>query len=165
MFCPKCAAKNELDQKFCRACGMNLEQTAMSVREQSGDEAPIELAREEKALARFGTIAFTGFGIVIGIAVLGIIYAIVANMIVNGSQPLYGIILVAFIVFAALSLGYVFWNENLEEKRAKLKTQPAAIEAPAIPMANLLEESTFEPIPSVTENTTHRLTIDRVKKD
>lgn len=79
MFCPQCASKNDSDQKFCRACGMNLEQTALSVREQSGDDVPADLTRQEKALAKFGTVAFTGFGVVICIAVLGIIYAIVTT--------------------------------------------------------------------------------------
>ena len=158
MFCPKCSAKNEIDQKFCRACGMNLEQTALSVREQSGDEAPTDLSRQEQALQKFGTVAFTGFGIVIGVAILGMIYAIVANMIVNGHRPLYGVILIAFIVFAGLSLGYVIWNESLQGKREKLKSLPANKGSTSIPTANLLEESTIEPVPSVTEHTTAKLT-------
>ena|SRR5687768_2218320 len=164
MFCPKCSAKNDLDQKFCRACGLNLEQTAVSVREQSGEEGPAELSRQEKALQKFGTVAFTGFGIVIGISVLGIIYAIVANMILNGSQPLYGIILIAFIVFAALTLGYVFWNESLEEKRTKLRSTSPIKEVETATTADLLEESSFEPISSVIEHTTSRLEMDTVKR-
>jgi len=157
MFCPSCAEKNDIDQKFCRRCGLNLEQTAISVREQAGDAGVVELTRQERYLATFGTIAFGGFGVVIAIAVLGIIYAIIANMIWNGKQPLYGVLLVAFVVFAFLSLGYVFWNESLKERRAKLSPSADPIlDAPAT-TGKLTDGADFEPVPSVTEHTTTAL--------
>lgn len=40
MFCPNCGEQNSLEQKFCRNCGINLEQTAAFVREQSAGETP-----------------------------------------------------------------------------------------------------------------------------
>lgn len=78
-------------------------------------------------------------------------------MILSGTQPWSGALLVAFIVFAAHTLGYVFWNESLEEKRAKLRPASTNIESRSVSTANLLEGSTLEPVASVTENTTAKL--------
>ena len=163
MFCPSCGAQNEVNQRFCRACGMNLEQTASSMLEHYPTGQRIDLQREERSLERFGNIAFTGFGVVIGIGILGMIYAIVTKMILNGTQPLAGILLAAFILFAGLSLGYVFWREALNEKKHKSEPGTALPEE----MANaerLLNESTFDPIPSVTEDTTALLAVRRDTK-
>ena len=34
MYCPNCGAKTSIDQNFCRACGLGLEKTALSLSEQ-----------------------------------------------------------------------------------------------------------------------------------
>ncbi|MFN0278408.1 MAG: hypothetical protein ACKVRN_07380 [Pyrinomonadaceae bacterium] len=143
---------------------MNLEETAASVLEQYPTGRRVDLQKEERLLEKFGDIAFTGFGIVIGIAVLGIIYAIVTKMILSGTQPFSGILLVAFITFAALSLGYVFWREALEERKHKVEAAPGSRGELTVMPEKLLHESTFEPIPSVTEDTTALLGVKRDTK-
>src|SRR5687767_14187855 len=124
MFCPGCGKSNSTNQKFCRACGMNLEQSAASLREQYPDSERVDLKRQEMLLERYGQIAFTGFGVVIGAALIAFLYSIFTNMILSGSSPYFGLLLMAFIVFAGLSLGYVFWNESLKEKRARIDKAP-----------------------------------------
>lgn len=143
---------------------MNLEQTASSMLEQYPTGKRLDLQKQERILERFGSIAFTGFGVVIVIAVLGIIYAIVTKMILNGTQPLSGILLVAFIVFAGLSLGYVFWREALDEKKQKIESAPGLHLEPHASDEKLLSEPTFESVPSVTENTTELLGVKRKTK-
>lgn len=161
MFCPGCGAKNLVEQKFCRSCGMNLEGSAASLLEQFPGGVRSDLQRQERNLERFGKVAFTGFGIVIGIAILGILYAILTKMILSGTQPWSGALLMAFIVFAALTLGYVLRRESLNEKRQKLGMTPApANSLPDPTTGKLLEESTFEPVPSVVEHTTAKLKIE-----
>ena len=92
--------------------------------------------------------------IVIFLAALGIIYAILDRMVFSGDQPIYGILLLAFIVFALLTLTYVVFKEDLKEKRMKVgrasTSPPAELEMPAV-TARLLEEKGFEPIPAVIE--------------
>jgi hypothetical protein len=154
MFCPSCGEQNSLEQKFCRKCGINLEQTAMSVREQVD---ALGVTKQAHALEKFGSVAFGGLGVVIGLGTLGIIYAILENMVLSGRRPYAGLLLVAFVIFAALSLTYVFWNEMLKDKRRKLE-QNAAPE-PEIPRSTgkLSDGATFERVPSVTERTTSLL--------
>lgn len=138
---------------------MNLENSAASLLEQFPKKARADLQREEKMLQRFGQVAFTGFGIVIGIALLAMIYFIFTKMILAGEQPWAGALLISFIVFAGLSLGYVIWQESLKEKRAKLETAPGRNIGSSESTEKLLNESTFEPVPnSVVEDTTELLT-------
>ncbi len=146
---------------------MNLEPAAQSLLEHfpAGDRA--DLDRRERRVEKFGQVAFTGFMIVVGLAVLGIIYAILDRMVFSGDQPLYGILLMAFIVFALLTLVYVGFKEDLKEKRMKAgratTPPPPELEMPAV-TARLLEEKEFEPIPAVTESTTELLHQDRTRK-
>ena len=158
MFCPACGSKNKNDQRFCRSCGMNLESAAESLRDLKPTEQS-DLARREHFLEVFGNIAFGGFGIVLLIAVLGLIYYIFTRMVLGGEQPLAGVLLINFILFAVLTLVYVIANEDLKEKKKKARpAPPKELENPVV-TGKLLEEKEFEPIPTVTENTTDLLPV------
>ncbi len=157
MFCPSCGAKNNIEQKYCRACGLNLEQTAASMLEQFPDGQRLELQQQEKTLEKFGNIAFGGFVVVIGIALCWMIYFVFEKMVLSGIQPFSGILLIAFIVFAALTLGYVIWRESLKEKRQKIVTARGLDSLSESSSTKYLGETTFEPVPSVVEDTTELL--------
>ena len=122
----------------------------------------IELDRREQRLERFGRIAFGGFGIVVGIAVLGIIGTIVSRMILTGSQFWVGILLVAFIIFAALTLAYVFFNEDLKEKRKALSKARNSERAPELDVDTnrLLNQPPAGRVASVIEDTTELLPVE-----
>lgn len=160
MFCPNCGANNSTDQKFCRSCGLNLEQTALSLLEQIPSAESAKLLKREKSLEKFGTIAFTGFGLVLLSGIGAIIYLIITKMILTGSSVFGGILLVAFVIFAALLLVYVGLNEDLKERKQKanplLKNELTGKKE----TGKLLEEKHFEPIPSVTENSTQLLLVE-----
>jgi len=164
MFCPSCGAKNSVEQKFCRACGMNLEQTALSVREQMGDEALLQIDAEQRKLERFGNVVFTGFGIVLIVGICALIGYVLQQMVFSGTRPLFGVLLAAFIIFAGMALTYVIWNESLKEKREKLKT-PRELPTPD-PNLQLPPRDTNDliPVPSVIEDTTKLLKIDAKKR-
>jgi hypothetical protein len=166
MFCPSCGAQNNTDQKFCRSCGMNLENSAASLLEQFPNSARADLKLEEKRLERFGRVAFTGLGICVGIAILAMIYFIFTKMVLSGEQPWSGALLISFIIFAGLCLGYVVWQESLKEKRAKIDMAPGRDIESTEPTGKLLDEGSFEPVPdSVVEDTTELLTTkSRTKK-
>ena len=160
MFCPACSNPNSTEQKFCRSCGMNLEGTAALLLEQYPEGSHNSLQRQERALERFGKFAFTGFSVAAGLGVVAICYTIMTKMILSGTQPLAGVLFLAFVIFGALGLAYVIWNESLKEKRAKLKS---ARELPTPePNLQLRERDTNDlyPVPSVVEDTTKLLKID-----
>lgn len=142
---------------------MYIEGSSASLLEQFPDGTSSDLKRQERNLERFGAVAFTGFGVVIGVAILAMLYAILTNMILNGNEPLAGIMLMAFIIFAALTLAYVIRRESLNEKRQKLGVSPTTNSLPDPATGKLLNESTIEPVPSVVEDTTKLLQINRPK--
>lgn len=157
MFCPNCGTNNLTEQKFCRACGLNLEQTALSLLEQIPSAESAALLKRQKYLEKFGGIAFGGFGVVILVAVSAIIYYIFTKVILSGNSVFGGILLIAFIVFAMLTLAYVIFNEELKEKMHKANPALNNELADRHDTAKLLADKPFEPAASVTENSTELL--------
>lgn len=161
MFCPNCSSKNTTDQKFCRSCGLNLEQTANSLLVQFPNAEYADLQRQERMLERLGHVAFTGFGLVIAAGILGIIYTILSKMILTGTQPLAGILLIGFMIFAGLSLAYVIFTESLKEKRSKLNPRMNVQTSELVPPKQISDDAAFQPVVGVTEDTTELLTTEK----
>lgn len=157
MFCPNCGANNSTEQKFCRSCGLNLEQTALSLLEQVPSAESAAILKKERALEKFGSVAFTGLGIAMLLGVMGLLYVILTKMVLAGSSPLAGALLMVVIVFATLTLAYVFMNESLKERKSKLSPELLKELEDKRTTGNLLEEGNIEPVPSVTERTTELL--------
>lgn len=157
MFCPNCGANNSTEQKFCRSCGLSLEKSAESLLEQLPTANSANLLKREKLIERFGNFALGGLGIVVLIGLTVLIYTIIDRFLYNGTNIYIAILLIAFIIFALLSLIFVIFNESLKEKKAKIN--PAVNnELEAVKdTGKLLEEKSFEPISSVTENSTELL--------
>jgi hypothetical protein len=156
MFCPNCGANNSTEQKFCRACGLNLEQTALSLLEQIPSAESLKLLKRERNLEKFGNIVFTGFGLVLLTGIGAIIYLIITTVIMNGNV-LGGVLIIAFLVFAALALTYVALNEDLKERKQKASPALKNELSEKLDTAKLLEDRPFEPVPTVTEGTTELL--------
>ena len=159
MYCPNCSAPNSTDQSFCRSCGMNLEQTAISFRDHSTDVIE-KRQREEKRLERFGKVAFGGLGVVAVLAVCGILYYVLTKMVLTGTQPWAGVVFFLVIVFASLSLAYVIWRQSMREKWAKVQKQRSADINQPIMTTQLLGDP-IEPPASVIERTTELLEIKK----
>lgn len=138
---------------------MNLESVAESLLQQFPNGGDPDLTRRERRLERFGQFAFGGFGLVLVAAVIGLIYTIFSKMVLDGTQPWAGILLIAFVLFATLTLAYVVFNEDLKEKRRKVRLAPIREVEGTVDTGKLLDEGQFVPIPTVTENTTDLLPV------
>ena len=132
---------------------MNLVEITASYLQQFPHGSVPDIRKQERALERFGQVAFGGFAIAILAGISAIIYLIVTRMILSGENFWFGVLLTFFIVFAALSLAYVFLQESLNEKKSKLGS-PAASEA-RVP--EQLGQPVFQPAASVVEDTTELL--------
>lgn len=141
---------------------MNLTDIAASFLQQFPHEGTANIQKREQMLERFGQIAFGGFGVVILTAVAGIIYWIVTKVILTGESFWGGILLIAFMVFAALTLAYVFLRESINEKKQKINPQLAGNPDATVPR---LGDVSFQPAPSIIEDTTDLLPVEnRTKK-
>ena len=138
---------------------MNLEQTAAALMTQFPGGKAAELDRAEERLEHFGRIAFGGFGLVVAGAILFLIYMIIIKMILPGTQILPGIAGILALIFAALALTYVYFQEDLKEKRKKLRSTPVTVPEIDRSTNELLTEGTQRPVVSVVEDTTDLLPV------
>jgi uncharacterized membrane protein YvbJ len=160
MFCPNCGTSNLTEQKFCRSCGLNLEKSVESLLAQLPSVQNANLLKKEKLVERFGYFALSGLGIVTLIAFTALLYTLVSKFIVTGTNIFAAILLITFMIFAFLSLVFVIFNESLKEKKAK--TNPALNKHlnDKKDTTKFLEEKHFEPVSSVTENSTELLFVE-----
>jgi hypothetical protein len=137
---------------------MNLEQISAALTDQL-PERDADLERRAARLEVFGNIAFVGLGIILLVGIVGILYAIITKMILSGAQPLAGVLLANFVLFAALALTYVFLRENLNERKKKARAISVSTPEPdaGIDTNKLLQDPIIEPAPSIVEETTDLL--------
>lgn len=137
---------------------MSLVETSISLANQFGDLSD----NSRKWEGFFTTIGKVGFGGFASIAVLGffwLLYTIIIKMIVGGSQPMFGLLLVLFLVFAALTLVYVVYTEAAKDRKdQQMKSFHA--ESKTGDTGRLLSDPINEPAPSVIENTTELLKVE-----
>lgn len=161
MFCPNCAKENSVEQKFCRACGLNLEKSAESLLLQLPDAQNADLVKREALLERFGNFVFGGFLTIVLIAIGAIIYTIFVKFVLSGTSVIFGIFMILFVIFAALALAFVGYTEKIKEEKKSVNPnwQKEQISEKQ-DTAKLLEDKPFEPVPSVIENTTELLHVE-----
>ena len=140
---------------------MNLMDIAASFLQQFPHGGNTNIRKQERMLERFGQIAFGGFGLVMLAGVAGIIYWIVTKTILTGESFWGGILLIAFIVFAVLTLAYVILRESINEKKQKINPQLLAAEAELPSTPPQLRERHFQPAAvSIVEDTTDLLPVE-----
>lgn len=160
MFCPRCAAQNLDDAKFCRACGTNLEPIALALRGQhqparashGPEETWVEKRREGiKKLVRAGGLLPSS--LLIGVA-LGFFSNepdwIMIWLIFCGWMATWGIF--SLVSGAQLLLESKYMREDVSKNVAQTNELWHAPEREALPAA-----STNFDTRSVTEHTTRSL--------
>ena len=157
MYCPNCAKAASTDQNFCRSCGFSLERTSESLLEQLSGDPALGLRRSEHAMERVGSFAFTGFGVVVAAGIFGLIYIVLTRMVLSGAQPIFGIFLAVFLVFAGLSLAFVFWREGRKDQPPAPPSTLRHLPENPVSLHGLSDGSAFEPAQSVVEATTDLL--------
>ena len=151
VFCPNCSAKNDIEQNFCRFCGLNLQETTRSLAAQlsSGVNAS-ELKQLQliKKVIDYGSIGLT---VIIAVALAFYAYVVATKLIFSGKRVLLGLFL--------LSMVFQFVMRQIRRiKRNKVRENNAKASFPSQKeTAKLLEEKPFAPASSVTENSTELL--------
>lgn len=157
MFCPNCGANNLTEQKFCRACGLNIEESAASLQRQIPSAESAEIMRQKQRWETFGSIAWNGFIIVVCWALLQFLYLIFEKFILSGANVIFGIIAILFLIFGVATLVYVYKSQEFKENGTTAKTPEKDTPELVLPTAKLLEDRPFEPVPSITEDSTDLL--------
>ncbi len=163
MFCPNCASEIEIEQKFCRSCGLKLDEILRVVAEQIPSEEFAKLQKRKELFEKLGIFSLSSFG-VIGIAFFfsKVIYY---KMILIGADVMFWSGFIAFVVFGLLAVFFfnypkLFMNlENVNPNLLKAKEKKISNST-----NKLLPEGFIEPIPSVTENSTKLLFVENKTK-
>jgi ribosomal protein L37E len=119
MFCPNCGKANSTDQKFCRSCGFNLAETTRSVVQQRpAGESGYHL-NTRKELVEKMLLSILGVGLAGGVAIL--IWGIITSIILDKGQLLGGLLGIALVLAAAVTLVLVVYRQVLIDKAAKVR--------------------------------------------
>lgn len=157
MYCPNCGTKTSLEQNFCRACGLSLEKTALSLSEQLPAKVDQSLQAQKERLEKLGVAALSVFGL--GVLSL-LVYGIGIKLIDKGVLGILAMLGVLIMLVCGLGSVILFARaKELDEKSAKRPQQDLSSGSGST--KELLAEGHFEPVPTVTERTTELLTIDK----
>ena len=166
MYCPRCAAENGDDTRYCRACGIDLESVAAIVRHESARLAATDAGRSERSeVPRSLAVRAKGArGVTSGVILLlvplvtGPLFAAFANDPFVGLMlwlAFFGWMLIPGGFSLAQGLGALLESRVLSEVAGPYAELPKA-EAPRLARsASGLIRS--EAPPSVTEHTTRNL--------
>ncbi len=157
MYCPNCGAKTTLDQNFCRACGLSLEKTALSLSEQLPAKVDRSVQEQKERLEKIGVALLCLFGV----CVLSLLLFLLGRSLLSKGLP--GILaMLGALILIISGLGSVILfarAKDLDEKSTKRRQQNLA--SGGEPTNELLSEGHFEPVPTVTERTTELLAVDK----
>lgn len=148
MFCPKCAAKNEIGQSFCRQCGQSLEIVGLLLKGNVDDA----FAKYEKGYDSLigGLLTFAIF-LLIGLGSLIFLkpWVLVTNVILG---------LIVSLPFVLKGMRQIDAGAKLMDTKNTSNELPPAVPQQALPHTDFM----IDPLApgSVTENTTREL-VDR----
>ncbi len=117
-------------------------------------------SNKERLIENFKDFAFSRFGLVLLIAVILMISGIFIKVILRDSNISFGISLIFSTVFTGLIIFFVSFIEFVKEKKAGINPALTSELTEAKDTGKLLEEKTFEPVQSVTENSTELLLVE-----
>jgi hypothetical protein len=163
IFCPNCAAKNKIEQNFCRFCGLDLRDTANSLLAQFSSDEKARRFDKLKLIKKLSDVASIGLIFVIAAGTLFYLYLVSTKMIFSGERILFGLFLVLMISHFAL-------NQIRRINRARYKkdeTDLSPQESKNLKnkeTAKFLEDKPFEPVGRMTENSTRLLFVENNAK-
>lgn len=154
MFCPNCG-KETNEQKFCRDCGLRVEKIFSLLVEEIQEREKTSIQKRNDVIRKLGVISLSlsfglGFSFIFFLAVFYKFYLFGANV-------MSAIGLTVMIVLAFLSLIFFKLPKLLDrEKMSGETSRENQIEEIRV-TEKLLSKGNFEPVPSVTENSTELL--------
>lgn len=154
MYCPNCSAQNDKNQNFCRFCGLNLEETAKSLKHQLSFGQKAAKLKELDKLKRI--TGYTSICLIV-FFVLGILALSFFDFDKTTFKSFIKISLGIYFVFyfSQKSMKYYQQQKTQDNSPHTFPTEQSAFGSKET--SKLLEEKSFIPISSVTDNSTELL--------
>ena len=157
IYCPNCGTKTTLDQKFCRACGLSLEKTALSLSEQLPAKVDRSVQEQKERLEKIGVALLTLFGVCVLTLLL---FLLGRSLLSKGLPGILAMLGALILIISGLGSVILFARaKDLDEKSSKRRSQTLASGNETT--KELLSEGHFEPVPTVTERTTELLKVNK----
>jgi hypothetical protein len=159
MFCPNCGAENQSSQNYCRSCGLKLGEITQFVSEQFPTQEYAALQRRKERFEKLGLFSLSLFGF-LGFAML-LVKVASYKIILFGPDVIFGAAFAAMILFGLLSVFFFNYPKlfmNFDKLNHRLSS-PRATDLPPVDTAKLIDDRPFEPVPSITEDSTDLLTV------
>jgi len=154
MYCPRCGKDGSLEQKFCRACGFQLDQVVELLEPQSVQVVDQNLTQFK--LRRIGSIVVMS---TISLALFGVCGAIIWAMVVGGMPVSFG--LIGLLLLLGITFGFIFLG--LAQLKAETSTASQTALDSNETTTRLLNQQALNIPPSVTERTTNLLSGEQNK--
>lgn len=164
MFCPNCGANNLTEQKFCRSCGLNIEEVAASLLRQIPTAESSAIMRKQMEWEMFGKLAWSGFLLGASLVLISILYLIFDRFIISGTNIFFGVIFVLFLVFGVSMIVYIYKSQQLKQIAAANPPTRMADQLNAATTGKLADGGSFEPVSSVTEDSTALLPAEGMQR-
>jgi hypothetical protein len=168
IFCPNCGANNNIEYNFCRFCSFHLQETTASLTAQLSSGKNVGQLKKLEWIKRLSDLSSSGLIFSAVPAILIYLYTAITKTPFAGIKVFYALV-VGFVIMESVmfylrrtnTLGYA---EELSRKNSLAQNDLKKSEKPEKAeklekreTAKLLEEKPFEPVSSVTENTTDLL--------
>ena len=150
MFCPNCAAQNDESQRYCRTCGLRLDEIVAELIAQDPPPEMAAMLKRKRHIQTLGVFSLSIAGI-IGLMLL-LSQVIYYKLIYLGPELLFGSAIAALILFLLASV-FFFNYPKFFMKMDGFHTRPTKQGEAATPTAKLLNDPPFEPA-NVTERST-----------
>jgi hypothetical protein len=160
MFCPNCATNNSTEQKFCRSCGIYLGVIAESLLLQLTTAQNARLSKKESSIENFKNFVLSRFGLGLLIGVIFIISSIFFKVILKDNNVSFGISLIVITVSTVWIILCASYFQFAKERKAQINPAMTSELTDKKDTGKLLEEKPFEPVQSVTENSTELLSVE-----
>ena len=155
MYCPNCGKENSTEQKYCRACGLELEKIVQSMIELEPKKANANLQKRKELFDRLGIFSLSSF-LVLSLSYL--FYKVIYYKLILFGAGILEAFAVAFLfIFGLLTVFFFNYHKFFGENPANLESRESKRDFAAKETAKLLEEKFVEPVQSVTENSTELL--------
>lgn len=155
MFCPNCGKENSTEQKFCRGCGLELQKIIQSLAELEPSKANADLQNQKKLFERLGVFSLSAF-VVLGFSYL--FYKVIYyKLILFGAGVLEAFAVAFLFIFGLLTVFFFNYHKLVGENSGNSRFRNNKRELSPKDTKNLLEDKPFEPVSSVTENSTELL--------
>ena len=154
MYCPRCGKDGSLEQKFCRACGFQLDQV-MELLEPQSDQVVDQKPAQFK-LRRIGSIVVIS---TVSLALFAVCGGIIWAMVAGGIPVWFG--LLGLLVLLGMTSGFIFLG--LAQLKAETSTASQTALESTETSTKLLNQQALNIPPSVTERTTNLLSEEQNK--